>query len=336
MQMVLLVLGIIVWLLFLALMHMISQYRYTAKSIAVLAIITVPCFYFGNRLTLHWFPGLAGSGVFYAISIPAGIGIWTGVSFAVVMAWRQVKLEAYDKALRSLRNKEAVLHEEARRLNAVRFRTSLSFETPVEEPPGEDRDEISNLERIIDEWQREPGKERVRSVKVQAWQDEIASLDEESLKRRRQELVTQKTHLVESLRKGRDTSQPEAPVSGLSGGSFSDRAEKVKQLEVQVALCDLRLSEIRRGENKEKTLRTQGKPGRHGHGEDKDDIENKDTSSSERVRPGFGVERQENGEFSNSAAREAEIRERLDLVRREIDVWEKRRSEFLEKRITLD
>ncbi|HHY38915.1 MAG TPA: hypothetical protein GX507_08330 [Clostridia bacterium] len=334
MQMVLLVLGIIVWLLFLALIHMISRYKYTAKSIAVLAIIAAPCFYFGNRLALHWFPGLVGSGVFYVISVPAGIGIWIGMSFAVVMAWRQVKLEAYDKALRSLRNEEATLLEEARQLNARRPWTSFGREAPEEEPSGEDRDEMSSLERIVDEWQREPGKERVRSVKVQAWRDEIAFLDKETLKRRIQELVNQKTDLEESLRKAHDTSRHEAPASGFREESFSDMAERVKQLEVQLALCDLRLSEIRRGENKEKTKPTQGKPGRYGEG--KDDVKNEDASRRKQAGPDFGVGQEEKEEFSNLTAREAEVRERLELVRREIDVWEKRRSEFLEKRITLD
>lgn len=321
MQMVLVILGIIAWLLFLALMHMISRYKYTAKSVAVLALVAVPSVYFGNRLALHWFPGLAGSRVLYAISVPAGFGIWIGASFAVVMAWRQVKLGVYDKTLRSLRDKEATLLEEARRLSAVR--ASLRYEAPEEEPVGEDRGEISELERIIDDWQREPGKERIRSVRVQAWRDEIARFDRETLKRRRQDLATQRAGLLES---SREAFRSDGEVS-------SDMEERIKQLEVQVALLDLRLLEIGPGETKGKALETGGKPGRgEGTGEQREEK----ALLREEVRQSSSAGRKENGEGPNPAAREAEVRETLDLVRREIDVWVKRRSEFLEKRITLN
>lgn len=343
MQIVLLILAASAWLLIMALVHIISRYKHTPKSAALLFLIAAPSYYLGNRLVLRWFGSLWGSTVFYVVSIPVSIGIWITFAFFAVMIWRGAKLRPYDRALRSLKDKETALVEEMER------RREPSLERPSEingrERTRENQiDEISILQNLIDRWQMAPGKERIRGVKVQAWREEAACLGPEATERQRYDLWVQYEKLMRSEQEGsqriygrfqgasdewegeefdsRDKKRvPGKPRSTSARGNGSKEAasdieERARQLEAQIAVLCLRLLEIERGETRGRRTDISFMPADGGRAA-------WDTCTETPMT-------------ADPAARDAQAHGTLDSVRKEIEAWAKRRSEFLQKRILLD
>lgn len=194
---------IIVFLLFLVLAaeHVLNRYVHTRNSKRVLSAETGLGIILGVLLSVYFWP----EGPFYAVVLTA-----MGLSFAIVVLltlatvefWRTRKQKAYDQEIRGLRKElddcRADLEKFSFKIRELENKKSL-----IERRNQEELAKQSSLLDQVEGWKQGEGLARVRSVKVEDWQNELKILSLEALEEREKEvnrLLIEATELADSER----------------------------------------------------------------------------------------------------------------------------------------
>lgn len=203
----------------LAIDHLITRYRYSAKSRTVLVLLWLLSFLAALGFIRYSFPGIEPAYMYFfalALSLP----VFAGLALAAVTYLRGRLLSGFDQEIGRL-NRELERCHSALALVQQREALTGARRRALEGRHREKLAEQRVLQRLLDDWQQAGGVARLRAVKVQEWRDDLAGLDRVALREKRTAVQAELAHLE-------------------AEGTATDRQD---QLRAQLKVVDLALLE---------------------------------------------------------------------------------------------
>ena len=176
----------ILLLMVLAAEHVINRFHHTRRSRSFLLAEGAAALILGLVVAYTSFPILhPGARLLIGVLLAAPLAIFT--AFVTVELWRKQKQQVFDRHIVRLRREADALMDALDRLRWQLERARVEEERQAgERRPLQDRRRA--LEAEIERWQGTGGVARLRTIKVQDWQRELAGAGEDELQRREAEL----------------------------------------------------------------------------------------------------------------------------------------------------
>jgi hypothetical protein len=166
-----------------------TRYKYSRKARAILSATAGAALVVSVLFNLWLFPGL---NLLYLVLAVIGIflPVYSVASLAIVEYWRKKKQAIFDANIVALRHEEEQLLEtitKSQQQVAIAEHKRLTLEQVH-------RDKLSEQRRIrdfLENWERGDGLTRIRSIKIQEWQEGFRKTPRETLQTKRDELCAQ-------------------------------------------------------------------------------------------------------------------------------------------------
>lgn len=170
--------------LLLATFRLTSRYEYGPKSRRLLKLDLLASLVAGYVLAhLVFFPD--ATGVYLALASAAlALVAFVFLALATAEVLRKNQQRVYDERLADLRRREQVLLAEFEATNR-QMRAELRRDELAESATRREQREIEEHRQRVEAWKREGGAARIRSVKVEEWENELRALDPGALAARR-------------------------------------------------------------------------------------------------------------------------------------------------------
>lgn len=158
--------------------------------------------------------------------------------YVAIYRWRMQKLRQFDSPLEEMRRDLQRLLTQYDQLSWEIRRLERAARLPVQ--PRAPREAGDDWQRIIVEWESEPGLARIRSLKTKEWREEAASLDDVALESKRRSLMELKDESA-----GEKRAQVEVQLAIVELERLG-RRRQVPQEEVQEVPPHAGLEELKR------------------------------------------------------------------------------------------
>lgn len=180
--------SVIFLLTYLAVDYVLTQYHHTRKSLMVLGVEAAVCLLLGLFLGF----GLAELAWYYNVAFTVLIALpaFSVLSLVTVETWHRLKQGETDSEIGAMRQRMQDLQDQSDRLtwqvdNLERRKKTLEREHD------EDLFRQRKLENEIHRWQSGSGMERIRSLRIEAWGEELSQLSDDEMALQRRDLQDQ-------------------------------------------------------------------------------------------------------------------------------------------------
>lgn len=180
--------SVIILLTYLSVDYVLTRYHHTRKSLMVLGVEAAVCLLLGLFLGF----GLAELAWYYNVAFTLLIALpaFSVLSLVTVETWHRLKQGETDSEIGAMRQRMQDLQDQSDRLtwqidNLQRRKKNLEREHD------EDLFRQRKLENEIHRWQSGSGMERIRSLRIEAWSEELSDLSDGELAQQRQQLQDQ-------------------------------------------------------------------------------------------------------------------------------------------------
>ncbi|MBT9260137.1 MAG: hypothetical protein KM310_10380 [Clostridiales bacterium] len=176
----------LLFLAYLAADALLHSVRHTARSRRVLmayGLVASGVALLINLVFLRTFPLWARLLLFILM---AGL-LFVFSGYAAIYRWRLQKLRQFDMPLEEMRRDLQRLLAQYDQLTWEIRRLERSARLPAPSRPA--RDPGDEWQRVVVQWESEPGMARIRSLKTKEWREEAAGLDDGALEERRRSLM---------------------------------------------------------------------------------------------------------------------------------------------------
>jgi len=195
-----------------------TRYQYTRKAQTVLQWSAAGSLVAALAFCMLLFPGL---NLLYLALAVTGVflPLYSLVALAIVETWRKRRQAKYDENIKALRDQEEGILEEITRSHqqiALAEHKRQTLEEIHRERLGDQR----RVREFLDQWERGEGLARIRSIKVQEWQEGFSGLSQSEIDAKRQSLRAQLEELEASRSGGGDQERIDQLRAQLSVASL--------------------------------------------------------------------------------------------------------------------
>jgi len=173
--------------------HLISRYRYSAKSRTILFLLGLLSYLAAMGFLRFSFPDIEPAYI-YLFAVALAMPVFAVLALAAVTYLRARLVGGFDQEIGRL-NREREQLQSALTLIQQRAALISSRRRALEDRHREKLAEQRVLQRLLDEWQQAGGVARLRAVKAQEWRDELAGLSREAIGERRAAVQAELTRL---------------------------------------------------------------------------------------------------------------------------------------------
>lgn len=164
-----------------------SRYVYGRRTARALAGTAAAALAAAFVLTLYLFPGTRG-GLRLLATVSLSLPLFVAMALVLVEYLARGKQRVYDEAIGGLARREQDCLEEIGRVKADLQDLARRQRGLGAGGDGEGMAEARRLQAVVERWQQEEGLARVRSLKVNEWQEELGRMDAPARARHRQRL----------------------------------------------------------------------------------------------------------------------------------------------------
>lgn len=170
-----------------------TRYEYTRKSRRILGGTAVGCLLAAVLFNLWLFPGL---NLLYTVMAVIGVfmPLYAVAALVVVEMWRKRRQVVFDENIKGLRETEERLLEETTKSQQQMILAEHKRQT-LEEVHRDRLGEQRRIRSFVDQWERDEGLARIRSIKVQEWRESFTGMSADEIGAKRDELAAQLAEL---------------------------------------------------------------------------------------------------------------------------------------------
>jgi len=181
-----------------------TRYEYTRKSRRILGGTALGCVLVAVLFNLWLFPGL---NLLYMALAVIGVfmPLYAVAALIVVEMWRKRRQAVFDENIKGLREVEERLLEETTKSQQQMILAEHKRQT-LEEVHRDRLGEQRRIRSFLDQWERDEGLARIRSIKVQEWRESFAGMSADEIRAKRDELAAQLAEL-EGAPEGKEVAQ---------------------------------------------------------------------------------------------------------------------------------